>query len=53
MTTFAANHARYLDPPDPPTHDACKLCHEETDWDDLDDYGYCPECSEMMEDAEE
>ena len=44
---------RYLDPPEAPTHEACKMCHDMFDRDDLDDYGYCPECAEMIEEGDE
>lgn len=44
---------QHLDPPEAPTHEACKMCHDIFDRDDLDDYGYCPECAEMMEEGDE
>ena len=44
---------QHLDPPEAPTHEICHMCHENFLWEDLDDYGYCPECAEMMEEGDE
>ena len=35
---------QHLDPPEAPTHDTCKGCGEEFDWDNLNDEGYCLPC---------
>lgn len=52
MTTFAENHARYLDPPDPPERAKCAGCGEVFTYDDMktiDWKDYCRECAEKAE----
>ena len=44
---------QHLDPPEAPTHERCSMCLAMFDRDDLDDYGYCPECAEMIEECDE